>query len=189
MQINQVTKLTDEKWLNLFAATFENRGHTGRWVFASRKAMPGQEVHPDAVIMVPVLKNPGEPPRLVVIREFRIPVGGYMLGLPAGLIDPGETAEETARREMVEETGLEVTAVKRITPTLMSSAGMSDETVLMAFLDVRGTVKPTLEASEDIEALLLDYDAVCRLCDDATQRFDAKLWMVLWMYRQVGKLD
>lgn len=189
MRIHEVTKLTDERWLNLFAATFENRGHVGRWVFASRKAVPHRDDGGDAVVLVPILKNPGEPPRLVVIREFRIPAGGYMFGLPAGLIDPGETAEGTARREMVEETGLEVTAVRRITPTLLSTAGLTDEAVVMAFLDVRGTVCPTLEESEDIDVVLLDFDALCRLCDDTTQRFDAKLWLVMWMYRQLGRLE
>ena len=37
MQIKKSEKLTDERWINLFAADFENNGHTGRWVFASRK--------------------------------------------------------------------------------------------------------------------------------------------------------
>src|SRR5580704_5871368 len=40
MRILDLQKLTDEKWLNLFAATFEHHGHTGRWLFASRKAEP-----------------------------------------------------------------------------------------------------------------------------------------------------
>ena len=63
MRITSVEKLTDERWLNLVAATYENRGRTGRWLFASRRQRPG-EGGPDAVLMVPILRNPGEPPRL-----------------------------------------------------------------------------------------------------------------------------
>src|SRR5262245_48688445 len=115
MRITSVEQLTREKWLNLFAATYENRGHKGRWVFASRKERPHMGVASDAVIIVPILRNPGEPPRLVLIKEYRIPVGDYVIGLPAGLCEPGEPIEETARREVYEETGLELVAVQRVT--------------------------------------------------------------------------
>src|SRR5438132_364382 len=139
MDIKHLDKLTNEKWLNLYAATFENRGHTGRWVFASRKDQPlAGTLACDAVIIVPVLRNPNEPPRLVLLKEFRVPIAGYMFALPAGLVDPGESIEEAVRREMAEETGLEVVALKRISPTLLSSAGVSDEAVVMVFVDVRG---------------------------------------------------
>jgi ADP-ribose pyrophosphatase len=190
MHIKRVEKLTNERWLNLFAADFEHKGHTGRWIFASRQARPHSGRHCDAVLMVAVLRNPGEPARLVLIREFRIPVGDYVIGLPAGLIEPGEAIEATVRREMLEETGLEVTAIERITPPLFSTSGMTDEAAAMAFIEVRGTADavPQLEASEDLEVLLLDYEQVCRLCDDREANVDAKAWTTLYMYRQMGKL-
>ncbi len=190
MHIKRLERLTNERWLNLFAAEYEHNGHTGRWIFASRQEKPHSGRHCDAVLMVPLLRNPGEPVRLVLIREFRIPVGGYVIGLPAGLIEPGEPIEQTIRREVREETGLEVTAIERISPPLFSTSGMSDEAAALAFVEVRGSTeaRPQLEASEDLEVLLLDYDQVCRLCDDQEARIDAKAWTVLYLYRQLGKL-
>jgi ADP-ribose pyrophosphatase len=191
MHILNIDKLTNEKWLNLFAARFEHHGHQGRWVFASRKQDPDRQRDTcDAVIIVPVLRNPGEVPRLVLIKEFRVPAGGYVYGFPAGLLEPGEGVEETVRREMLEETGMEVTAFKRVTQGLYSTSGLSDESAAMAFVDVRSTpqTKPKLEASEDIEVLLLDHAAVCRLCDDPAARLDAKLWTTLYLYQQLGQL-
>ena len=103
MRILNVEKLTSEKWINLFAAAFEHNGHQGRWVFASRKAAPYDgDRRGDAVIIVPVLKMPGEPPRLVLEKEFRVPVGDYVIGFPAGLLEPGESLEKAVRREMLE---------------------------------------------------------------------------------------
>jgi ADP-ribose pyrophosphatase len=191
MKITSLEKLTNERWLNLFAAAWEHDGHRGRWVFASRREKPHSGPHNDAVLMVPILRNPGEPPRLVLIREFRVPVGDYVIGLPAGLVEPGESVEETIRREMREETGLEVTAIKRVTQPLYSSSGMTDEAAAIAFLDVRGHdgSKPSPETSEEIEVLLLDHAEVCRLCDDTSLRVDVKAWMALSLYRQLGKLE
>jgi ADP-ribose pyrophosphatase len=191
MDIIKVEKLTREKWLNLFAATFRKGERTGRWVFASRKTADDPYKAPDrcdAVLIVAVLREPHQPPRLVLVKEFRVPVGGVVVGLPAGLIDPGETVEDTVRRELREETGFEVTAIKRITPPLYSTSGMSDEAAAMAFVDCRPAGKPELQDAETIEVLLLDYDGVRRMCDATDVRFDAKAWTTLYMYRELGKL-
>ena len=191
MRILDLHKLTDEKWLNLFAATFEHHGHTGRWLFASRRAEPQKGPGAgDAVIIVPILRMPGEPPRLVLEKEFRVPVGDYVYGFPAGLLEPGESVEECVRRELREETGMEVVRFKRVTPPLYSSSGLTDESAAMAFVDVRATPEslPKLEASEDIEVLLLDHAGVCRLCDDTGVRIDAKVWTTLYLYQQLGQL-
>src|SRR5207253_2401009 len=77
----------------------------------------------DAVVIVPVLRDPGQPARLVLEKEFRVPVGDYVIGFPAGLLEPGEGIEQAVRRELLEETGLEVVAVKRITRPVYSSGG------------------------------------------------------------------
>jgi ADP-ribose pyrophosphatase len=191
MQIRGVTRLTDEKWLNLFAATFEHNKHEGRWVFASRQAKPYQTpVVADAVIVVPVLITKGQPRRLAVIREFRIPVGDYVYGLPAGLVDPGETIETCVRRELLEETGLKVKKILRVTQPLYSSSGLTDETAAMVFVEASQTKKSkaALEAAEEIEMILLDFEGICRLCDDTSARMDAKLWTVLFLCQQLGHI-
>lgn len=192
MRILKVEKLTHEKWLNLFSAGFEHNGHTGRWLFASRHDKPQQErtQRGDAVAIVPLLKVEGQPTRLVLVREYRIPLGDYLIGVPAGLLEPGESVEECARRELLEETGLEMVRVTYIAPPLYSSAGLTDEAVIVAFVEARQVPGQglNLDPSEDLEVLLLDHEAVCRLCEDHSHRFDMKTWMALYLYRQLGKL-
>jgi ADP-ribose pyrophosphatase len=191
MEIVHVEQLTNEKWLNLFAASYRDGERQARWVFASRKHNPYEATaQPDAAIIVPILLAPGQPPRLVLEKEYRVPVGDYVYAFPAGLLEDGEDIEATVRREMLEETGFEVVRIKRITPPLYSSAGLTDETAALVFVDVRSTPgsKPKLDGMEDIEVILLDYDQVCQLCDNKTVRFDTKAWAMLYMYQQLGQL-
>jgi ADP-ribose pyrophosphatase len=50
--------------------------------------------------------------RTVIVRQYRPAVEHHTLELPSGLVDPGETPEETARRELLEETGYEAGEVE-----------------------------------------------------------------------------
>jgi ADP-ribose pyrophosphatase len=56
---------------------------------------------PDAAIVFPLTQS-GE---VVLVRQYRPPIGMMELGLPAGLVEEGESPEEAARRELSEETG------------------------------------------------------------------------------------
>jgi ADP-ribose pyrophosphatase len=58
-------------------------------------------VHPGAVVILAFLDNGN----LLFERQFRYPLRQVFLELPAGKIDPGEAIIETARRELLEETG------------------------------------------------------------------------------------
>jgi ADP-ribose pyrophosphatase len=57
--------------------------------------------HPGAAAIV-ALTNEGS---VVLVRQYRHPLKGYIWEIPAGTLDRGETALDGARRELVEETG------------------------------------------------------------------------------------
>ena len=76
MRVLKIEKLTNEKWLNLFAATYQHNGEKGRWLFASRKKDPQNSgLRADGAVVVPILREQGQPPRLVTLKTFRVPVG------------------------------------------------------------------------------------------------------------------
>ena len=74
---------------------------------------------------------------VVLIEQFRLPalVAGLdpvLVELPAGLCDDGETPEATARREMMEEMGLAVGALRRIGGFLLTPGGADEVCELYA---------------------------------------------------------
>ena len=56
---------------------------------------------PDAAIIFPLTQGD----EVVLVRQYRPPLGRMELGLPAGLVEEGEKPEAAARRELLEETG------------------------------------------------------------------------------------
>lgn len=131
-----------------------------------------------AVMIVPFC---GE--KLVVTREFRVPIGDYEYSFPAGLIDDGETPEAAARREMREETGLEILEVLAVSPPVYNTPGLSDEAITMLYARVGGTAsRALLEPDEDIETLVLSRKEVAELMNDRGKRIGAKAWVEFYHF-------
>ncbi len=102
--------------------------------------------HPGAAVVLPVHRDG----RVVLVRQYRYPLGGVLLELPAGKLDPGEDPEQTARRELAEETGLGASQWDPLGP-FYTTPGFSDE-VLHCFL-ARGLTEGERAVPDDDEAL------------------------------------
>ena len=125
---------------------------------------------PDAVSLCVVWHAKDRPDRLLLNREYRYPLGQFVISVPAGLIDPedGEKDRETAirtaaERELYEETGIRMSGEDRfsmVNPCLFSSPGMTDESNAMVRIDLYGHAETELtqshaEGSEKFEGFLM----------------------------------
>jgi ADP-ribose pyrophosphatase len=155
----------------------------------SRKSKPIEDAaKADAVVIVATTDTDGRR-RLVVTREFRIPIWDFEYGFPAGLIDDGEDIEKTVSRELREETGLELARIKHVSTPVFSSAGLTDESCHMVLVEAKGQVSDKwLDDTEDIEALLLDVDGIRELLA-SNKKIAAKAWGLLYHYAQTGRID
>jgi len=191
VKIRSSQKLTDLKWLNMFEVAYvDKNGRNRSWQVASRakepKCITKKFAVPDAVVIVPLHSAEN---KIVITREYRIPLADFEYGFPAGLIDAGETIEQASRRELKEETGLEVTRFTGISPPIYSSAGMSDESVVMVYVECGGNPSTANNTgSELIEVELISPSQAFRLCENPTLRFDAKAWLVLSGFAKYGHL-
>lgn len=186
----RLEKLTNCDWVNLFDVRFERKGRPERsWVMCSRKEKPiADAAKADAVVIVPTIET-DEGTRLVVTKEFRVPLWDYEYGFPAGLIDDGENMEQTVARELKEETGLEVAKIKHVSEPVYSSAGLTDESCYMVLVEAKGEVSDKwLDHTEDIEVLFLDVEGIRDLLA-SNKKIAAKAWGLLYHYAQTGRID
>lgn len=193
-KINKLTTLAETKFLNLYNAEYSNKGgNIKNWIIASRKEkenlegvyLNNKELQDDAVLIVPFHK---EEEKIVVIRQFRVPINSYIYEMPAGLIDKGESPQTAITRELKEETGLDVIEILKNTVKgqLFLSPGMTDESVTSVFCTCGGNIsKAYMEEDEDIEPILLSQkEAQELLIKDV--KFDIKCYIYLQEFSKSG---
>ncbi len=190
MKINTIKKITDCSHINLFSIHYTDQvNNEKQWIFASRSSQnPLKKNHskPDAVVIVPYHEDKK---KLVLIKEFRVALGGYQYGFPAGLIDKGESIEQAGKRELFEETGLQLKKVIKISPAVFSSSGLTDESISLLYVNCGGN--PTNEFnedSEDIEVKMFSREQASEILNDHTVKFDVKSWIVLNTFASQGIL-
>ena len=196
MKILSHTPVFTTRWLRLFEVAYETvAGKAGKWLMVSReeKPTPHEAKLPDAVVAIGWF-NDGSGEKLVVTSEFRIPLACRELGFVAGLIDkkdyagdvpPAEAARRAAIREFKEETGLDFEPTSVSPPNLYSSAGMTNESVII--VEGRATGTPCKDHLEGVEDIEVDFVPPSEFADlrDAKGRFaGAALSQKIWCYLQ-----
>lgn len=126
---------------------------------------------------------------VLLCEQFRTPTvdngPGWLVELPAGVIEHGEDPETCARREMPEETGYEVTTLQRIATIYPSPGGSSERIhIFYAPISFRDDAKQTgglASEGEDIKLMTLpDEQAIAQARDGRI--LDAKTMIALqWL--------
>lgn len=166
--VGKITKKTDNRFLHFYELEAIHRdGKASPYFMASRTGDPEQlkavahHNNPDGVILYGVYGEQKD--KVVLIRQYRYPIAGYVYEFPAGLVEPGEDLLTSGAREMFEETGLTFRPIGFTKPFFMS-VGMTDESCGTVFGYCEGT--PTncnQEASEEIQVIIADRNECRRI--------------------------
>lgn len=85
--------------------------------------------HPGASAIVPFLDDPqSASPRILLIRQYRYAANSFLLEIPAGRLESGETPEGCAARELEEETGRRAGKLQKVFD-LYTTPGFTDERI------------------------------------------------------------
>jgi ADP-ribose pyrophosphatase len=139
--------------------------------------------HPGASAVIPVLSPRGTAdPEILLIRQYRYAAEGVIWEIPAGRLDQGEAPETCARRELLEETGMEAERLEKLT-TIYTTPGFTDERIhLFAAYGVReAAAGHSREADEFVELAPLTLSRVLGLIRDG-ELTDAKTMCAVLFY-------
>jgi len=138
--------------------------------------------HPGAVAVL--CRRPDG--RFVFVRQFRKPIESTLLEVVAGTREPDEKPDVCARREVQEETGYKVVALKRL-GSIYTAPGFCDERIEIFFAKIRSSgIKSCPDPDEDIELVCLDKKQFEAMIVSGRIK-DAKTLAAWTMYKKAGR--
>lgn len=101
--------------------------------------------------------------KLLLNKEFRLSVNREVYNLPAGLIEKGETVEESVKRELKEETGLDIVSIDRILPASFVSIGESNSCGNLVYVTASGELHNDNNPIEPITPLWISKEDASKI--------------------------
>ena len=153
MDFKGVRKILEGKFITRYDVDYLTaEGHSKTYEIVSRNKNIQtledlQNKTPDSVIMI-LTDESGE--RILINREYRMAMAQWIYNFPAGLIDPGETPKESAKRELWEETGLDLIRIDDVLDNSYSAVGFSNERNITVFGAARGEFRKSTSDAEEI---------------------------------------
>ncbi|GIU81179.1 MAG: NUDIX hydrolase [Acidobacteria bacterium] len=111
--------------------------------------------HNGSAVIVPVFEDM----TVTLVRQYRHAAGKYLLEIPAGSIEKGESVEECARRELLEEVGLMANKLEKIAEFFVSPGFLSEKMFVFLATELRQT-KQKPEFDEILEVERYDFPTV-----------------------------
>ena len=139
--------------------------------------------HPGASAVVPFVSVD----EILLIRQYRYAAGGSILEVPAGKLDPGDTPESCAARELEEEAGRRARRLEKLA-SIFTTPGFTDEVIhLFAAFDL-DPVPTRHEHDEVIELVPMRLDHALELVWKGTLRDAKSALALIHAARHVGRL-
>lgn len=160
---NKYTKYNRTKFIN-------KNGNDRSWEYLSRTN------DTEAVVVKAETKD-----KVILVKQFRLPLEKYAIEFCAGLIDEGESPENAAMRELKEETGYSGKLLS-VSPSLCTSAGITDEYIYFAHIEINGDKGlQELDDTEEIEVLAFNKGNIKKELSEYIDKHpdtvvDSKVW-------------
>lgn len=153
MIFNFLKTIKNGNFINFYLANYTNElGENKDYEIVSRKKTENPEdLFNKKADAVSIIAYSPDNQKILLQKEFRLSINNWVWSFPAGLIDNDEDPEESARRELQEETGLTLIDIIRKLPPCYTSVGMSNEMIVPIYCHANGTFEKSTSAMEEIE--------------------------------------
>lgn len=155
MEYKGIRKVNEGKFITRYDLEYETKDHKKKVyeIISRDKNIDSIDTlrnnHTDGVV---IIMTDEDDEKILLNKEYRMSVGGFVYNFPAGLIDDGETPEQAARRELKEETGLNIIQIEDQLFDSYSAIGFSNETNAVIIGKASGTFAPSTSTLEEIYA-------------------------------------
>jgi ADP-ribose pyrophosphatase len=130
-------------------------------------------IHRGAVALVPMVDDE----HVCLVLNHRYSIGKTLLEVPAGTIDEGESPEQTALRELREETGYRAGSIRRLRDWYVSPGVMTERMYLFLCENLEAGLAQ-LELDERLETSVVPWNEALAMIDDGRIE-DAKTILAL----------
>ena len=155
MEYKGIRKVNEGKFITRYDLEYETKDHKKKVyeIISRDKNIDSIDTlrnnHTDGVV---IIMTDEDDEKILLNKEYRMSVGGFVYNFPAGLIDDGETPEQAARRELKEETGLNIIQIEDQLFDSYSAIGFSNETNAVIIGKAEGKFAPSTSTLEEIYA-------------------------------------
>ena len=183
MRFQKLEKREEGRFITRYNLTYETAVGTEKvyeMISRDKNITDFAELHdrgPDAVVLI-MHSEDGE--QVLLNKEFRLAPGEWVYNFPAGLIDPGENAEQAAARELREETGLTLVEITDHIGESYSAVGFSNEKNVCVVGTARGEIIGSDSDVEEIEAGWYTKEEVRKLLKTARFAARTQAYCYLW---------
>ena len=179
MQLIKMEKVKDGRYLKNYELTYENKaGKEKTYEIVSRKELNSISDIGSQPSGVSIISTKDD--RLLLLREFRMGVNKFIYNLCAGMLEEQESIEECIKRELYEETGLNVRKFLDILPPSYSAVAISDVKTYIAFVEAEGDFEDHSSEIEQIEAHFSTRDELKNML--ATEEFSSRAQLAAYFF-------
>ena len=122
--------------------------------------------------------------KIILIRQYRHTVHSYEYEIPGGGVDVGEEPIDTAKREMLEETGYSIDFIENL-GHYYPSPGSSNEVSYLFMARCHKVQEPRYEPLEYVNVEIVDIDEFVKMIENNT--FKHSMGLVAWLKYRLGR--
>jgi len=183
MKLVNIEKIHEGKYLTRYNFTYELNDNTKKvYEMVSRDKSITKDTDIinkkcDAVVIIAFNEDES---KILLNKEFRLALNSWIYNFPAGLIEKDEDIIDAAKRELFEETGLELYDVKKIFKESFASIGISNEKSITIICKAKGEFKESNSNVEEIEAKFYSKVEVRKLIEKDYCAARTQSFLYLW---------